>query len=386
MTVVSVQAFGITAPGGGPRILRALFDDAPLPVVSVCTTTSPPPPADPFAELWRPARPAFGRLEATRAGGPLGTLETVLAGRLERQIAAACREHGATAVHAVAHASDFWPALRAAERAGLPFVLTVHDDPRYVLRSRPELALVLRRLGDAWRRADRRFVIGALLGEEYCARYGEAEYSVVTDGLADEDIAAEPVRPGGLRVYFAGLFHRAYTDNVRPFAAGLAEAGAARGVAPGLRLRCGVLPAELDAAELGATVMPFGPEEVVARDIAAADFVYMPLPFGAEYRDFFRFSLSTKMVTYLGCGRPIVYHGPAEGAAYEILARHDAAIFVHSLEPDAIRDALVAGAERSRDIAANALALARRDFRIADQRERFWSAFTRAGERAAAVA
>jgi glycosyltransferase involved in cell wall biosynthesis len=376
VTVVSVQSFGIAAPGGGPRILRALFENEP--VVNVCTSVSPPSAADPFSEVWLPARPGFGRIERTRVGGPLGTLESALARRLEGQIAATCEEHGATAVHAVAHSSDFWPALRASRRLGLPFMLTVHDDIRYVLRSRPDRALAQRRLGEAWREASHRFVIGTKIAEEYCSRYGRRPYTVVTDGLRDDQIAARPTPAAGLRAYFAGLFHRAYIGNVPAFAEGLASLGRSS-----FTLRCGTLPVELDAAALGATVLPFGPEDVVDSDLREADIVYMPLPFGTEYRDFFRFSLSTKMVTYLGSGRPIVYHGPRDGTAYELLADHDAAIVVDTLEPAAIARALAEGLERSDEIAANALALARTQFRLADQRARFWNPFPGAARLAA---
>jgi glycosyltransferase involved in cell wall biosynthesis len=363
VTVVSVQSFGIGAPSGGSRILRALFEGQD--VVNVCTSVSPPPPATPFVELWMPARPAFGRMERTRAGGPLGTLESALWHRLEREIAAVCREHGATAVHSVAHASDFWPALRAARRLRLPFMLTVHDDLRYLLRSRPDRALTQRRLGEVWRGADHRFVIGAMIGDEYCSRYGKRSYTIVTDGLRDDQIAPRPAELLGLRAYFAGLFHRAYIANVPAFADALSSLGRSS-----FTLRCGTVPVELDA-----TVLPFASEDVVDADLREADLLYMPLPFGEEYRDFFRFSLSTKMVTYLGSGRPIVYHGPRDGTAYDLLAEHDAAIVVDTLEPSAIAGALDEGLERSEEIAANALALAHARFRLEDQRARFWNAF-----------
>lgn len=375
MTLVSVQAFGIASPGGGPRILRALFEGAEPAVQNVCTTTSPPPADDRFSETWLPARPAFGRLERTRAGGPLGTFESVLARRLENRICELCRRHGATAIHSVAHSSDFWPALLAARRLGLPFALTVHDDPRYVLRTRPDLSLVLRRLGDAWRGADHRFVIGTSIGDEYGRRYGEQPYEIVTDGLNDDEIADRPLGSAGLRMYFAGLFHRAYTDNVRQFAHAVAALGSARGLPTEARLRCETLPSELDGEALDLTVLPFAPEDVVREELRDADFAYMPLPFGESYGDFFRYSVSTKMIMYLGSGKPIVYHGPAEGAAYEILAEHDAAILLHDLEPERIAERLAAGLERAHEIAANGLSLARAQFRLEDQRARFWGAF-----------
>jgi hypothetical protein len=109
----------------------------------------------------------------------------------------------------------------------------------------------------------------------------------------------------------------------------------------------------------------------------------MPLPFGAEYRDFFRYSLSTKLVTYLGSGKPIVYHGPREGSAYELLAEHGAALIVDTLDRSAIARALADGRERYAEIAGNALELARSRFRLTEQRKRFWSDFPGSVARAA---
>ena len=58
----------------------------------------------------------------------------------------------------------------------------------------------------------------------------------------------------------------------------------------------------------------------------SADLLYMPMPFGEAHEKFARYSLSTKMVTYAGSGVPILYHGPATSAAFDLLKRNDAAI------------------------------------------------------------
>lgn len=43
MTLLSVQPFGLEAPGGGPRILRSLYAQAPVQVVSLVTDLQIPP-------------------------------------------------------------------------------------------------------------------------------------------------------------------------------------------------------------------------------------------------------------------------------------------------------------------------------------------------------
>jgi hypothetical protein len=373
MTLLSVQPFGLEAPGGGARILRGLYQDAPMPVVSVVASRTPPPPSDRWHEIHVRSRPGLGPVDGSRFDHWGHALELSLARRLADRIAAVGREQHAAAVHAVAHSAAFWPALLAARALEVPFVLNVHDDVRYLLRSAPRLPLALARLSYAWQAADARIVISDVLGEEYCRRYGGGPFTVVTDGLEPSQISEpRPVAPRDLRVYFAGLFHRGYRPNLRDLVGGLdemAEQGEHGKVA--LRLRCGALPEPL-AARFPADVMEFGSEQDVARDLEWANFLYLPLMFEPEYHDMVAFSLSTKLVTYLGSGLPILYHGPPGTAAYDLLREHDAAIFATTPGPEAVRDALT-GAAAARDrVATNALTLARERFMLDDQRDRFW--------------
>jgi hypothetical protein len=374
VTLVSIQSFGLASPGGGPRILRALFRDPPMPVVDVVTTVTPPP-AGPHRETHLALRPRLPT-DGSRFNHWGDGVETALAPLAVRRLRGALRIHRAAAMHAVTHSPSFWPALQAARSLGIPTVLTVHDDLRYLLRDAPLRGQALRRLGQAWAMADERIVIAEAMGREYSARYGERPYTVVTDGLSEEDLHEPRVR-GGLNVYFAGLFHRGYTGNLARLLAAL-DLVAARtpGAAPALTARSGTLPGPFGSAT-PVHVLPFGPESVVQQDLETADLLYLPLMFGDEYRDMTEFSLSTKLVTYLGSGIPILYHGPPRGAAYELLAANDAAILATSTEPARIAESLVTAPGRGHTVVANALSLARREFMLDQQRARFWGAVAR---------
>ena len=370
MTLASVHAFGLAGAGGGPRIMRALLADPQVPVLSIATGVHEPPPTQVAEERHVLLRPRLGRIDGSRysqLGEGVGTvLAPVGARRLTRELRRADVRH----VHTVAHGPEFWPALQAARSIGATYALTVHDDLRYLLRTAPFRQLALRRLGVAWRSADARFVISDAMGAEYGRRYGDRPYEVVTDGLRREDVR-DPRPPSGLRIYFAGLFHRGYTDNLRGLAAALDL------LADGpddvrLTLRCGTLP-ERPATRFPLEVLEFGPEAEVQRDLASADLLYLPLMFGEEFRDMVDFSLSTKLVTYLGSGLPILYHGPARGAAYDLLASNDAAILATSEDPATVAESIRGQVERGAELVANAQALARRDFMLEDQRRRFWT-------------
>ncbi|MEJ7703270.1 MAG: hypothetical protein WKF47_06270 [Geodermatophilaceae bacterium] len=120
-------------------------------------------------------------------------------------------------------------------------------------------------------------------------------------------------------------------------------------------------------------VLPFADEAQVQRDIEEADLLYMPLHFGDEHENFARYSLSTKMVTYIGSGVPILYHGPTSSAAFDLLGKHRAAILAPTLAPDEIARALADLTPGTRaEITRHALHLARTSFMLADQTQRFW--------------
>jgi glycosyltransferase involved in cell wall biosynthesis len=123
--------------------------------------------------------------------------------------------------------------------------------------------------------------------------------------------------------------------------------------------------------------LPFSSEGDVARDLEEADLVYLPLPFGESFEPFVRLSLSTKLVTYLGSGVPILYHGPRIAAVADLLAENDAAFIQTALDPDSLASQLTEFQKQpalGRQKAMNALALAKRDFTLQAQRDRFWNA------------
>lgn len=380
MTLVSVQAFGLANPGGGPRILRALYADAPMAVLNVATQPRVPDPTPRHDQIHVPVRPALGRLEGTRAMPLSRPLDLALAPLLGRRLRALYAQREAWAVHAVAHELEFWPAFCSARAARLPFFLSVHDDLNYNYKG-ATLSAALARLGRVWQGAEHRFVISEPMGEECCARHGRRPYSLVTDGLRGSAIGT-PQPLLGLRVYFAGLFHRSYTPNLPRLAQALKNLhDQDRSREVGLTFRAGSLPVAVDGA-VPLTTLPFGDEQDVQNDLAQADLLYLPMPFEEAFSSLVDFSLSTKLITYLGSGRPILYHGPPRGAAHDLLARHDAAIMATSQDPGVIEEAIARGVTRSQSIVNNALALARTDFLLDEQRRRFWNPILAATESA----
>jgi glycosyltransferase involved in cell wall biosynthesis len=377
--ILFVQPYSLGSPGGGARILRALLEGAPLAWQSVCA--SPKKPKVWPNETFLRTRPFWGRVEHSRFAAIPNATAPFFAPLFRRRLKRLCLKRRARAIHVVPHGVlDFAQAHAVARELALPFFVSMHDDLAYTAvntarRERGEAAI-----GNAWREASACFVISDALGREYCERYGVREYHVVTDGLSVLTQPRISVDSNELRIYFMGLFHMVYERNLRALLDGL-EIFERQHPSVHVRLTCRcehIRPQVLNGA-IPVTVLPFASEAQVKQDMESADLLYMPIPFGEAYKNFARYSLSTKMVTYAGSGVPILYHGPAASAAYELLHKNNAAILLPTLEPEEIAAALGGlTREKRANIATNALALAEREFMLVEQTRKFWSAFSSA--------
>ncbi|HSH39216.1 MAG TPA: glycosyltransferase [Chthoniobacterales bacterium] len=371
--VVFVQPFSVGSAGGGARILRALLEEAPVAAQSVCC--SPEKPKRWRNELHLRTRPSWGRIEHSRFASLPKSSTRLFAPSFRRRLRRLCRQVGARAIHAVPHAGlDFADAQAVARELSLPYFISLHDDLAYTALDVVDAAKREAAMRSAWQEASGRFVISDLLGREYCERYGGREFQVVTDGL--KTLSPPRVESDGnaLRIYFMGLFHMAYERNLRALLDAVELVERERpGMSISVTMRCEHVRPQVIAGARHVAVLPFADEAQVQCDMEQADLLYMPIPFGEEHENFARYSLSTKMVTYVGSGIPLVYHGPTTSAAYRLLSANHAAITLATLDPAAIAAELSQqdGARREQ-IAANALALAQREFMLADQTRKFW--------------
>ena len=370
--LVFVQPFGLNSQTGGPRIFRSLLQDANRPFLSVCTSPSKPPLTKVGKEIHLPTRAAFGRLESTRIGPYFYIIESLLARQFERRLEALCLQYKTQGIHGLAHTLDFWYAYQVARKLGVPYYLSVHDDLGYALQKRLEFKDGMARIAQVWANAKARFVISEAMGKEYSHRYGTQPYVIVTDGL--KEVPPKPlIRPSkSLRLYFMGAIHLSYQDNFHALLQALKQFRLAN---PdwdvSLTIR-GNVPFSLNANTVPIKILPWASESEVAQDIHQADVLYLPLPFGEDCTSFVKYSLSTKMVTYLGSGLPILYHGPKIAAASQLLSQNGAAIVAVSLDPGAICATLQVTQEKVPQMVESALQVSRSQFLLPDVRDRFW--------------
>lgn len=372
--IAFIQPFSINGAGGGAKILRSLVSGAPLPYKSIATAARYYKKDADQCEIHLPMRPDLGRMENGRAGRYLGVsrLERLLATNFKSRLGNALTEIGATAVHTIPHGLDFWYAYEVANELGISYFMSVHDDMTYNLEGDPNLPFAMKKLAEVWREADGCTVISEQMGEEYARRYGQREYKVVTDGLIKVGDRPREPSSGTFRVYMMGLMHLSYERTVLSLMQALRQLDdldSKREVSFTTR---GGLSFDITGADDMLVVLPWGSQADIEHDLVSADLLYLPLPIGPNHKSFSKFSLSTKLVTYLGTGIPILYHGPRDAAAAHLLRDHDAAICVYSDDPKELSKALQTSDERKMEVAGNALHLARSKFMLSDILTDFW--------------
>jgi hypothetical protein len=376
--IAFVQPFGFYSPGGGSRILRALLEGEHPAALSICTEVLPAPPSKGIEELHVGLRPAVPGLERSRFHKHFKNAEGLFRAGFESRLRRVLEERGIRAIHHVPHGYDVVGVSDVARQMKIPLILNVHDDLEFTSIGHPLMKSMVAALGKAWREADQIFVISEEIGQEYSKRYGGREFEVITDGLTE--VAEAPLaRPQkSLRVYFMGMFHFRYRANMRALLDALKRIRKSHSDWDiSVVCRCGTIFDEPAKDDVPVTVLPFAPESEVAKDMLSADLLYQPLPFEADAVNFGKFSLSTKLVTYLGSGLPILYHGPTETAAYNLLAGRRAAFLCATLEPERIAAEILESAGQRDAIVNHALALGRERFMLADQQRRFWGAIAK---------
>jgi glycosyltransferase involved in cell wall biosynthesis len=368
------QHFGLRGRGGGARILRSLIDCEHPPAISIHLFPSEIEERSSVEEILLPIRPHLGKFEDFRYSQYVWLLDGVYRRSYENKLKRLLIERGVRMMVITPHRYEVVPAVHVAQELKIPFAFYVQDDLAYVSNKHLLLKEMLAANAEGWRNASVRFVISREIGEEYSRRYGQREFLIVTDGLRKIAAAPKPIVEKSLRVYFMGLYHFSYNPNLRAF---LETLKILRAELPDWKIeftaRCGRIHFEPDQ-EIKVTILPYATEREVEQDLESADLLYMPLPFSAAAQAMSRFSLSTKLVTYLGSGIPILYHGPEDAAANRLLEDAQAAIRLNTNEPQAMAKILLNGLKCRNEIVENALKLARERFDLKVQQKTFWNA------------
>lgn len=374
--ITFIQACGLYSHdhGGSPKVFQSLLDTDHPPVLSINTHFSATPVAAGRAEIQIPSRPDFGRLEHTRLSGSLGVFDSLFSRRFEARLRRALMDHQIRIIHLLATTYSLVPVYNVATELGIPYFVSIHDDLEYVSKNHLLMRRMREFMGKAWRGARGAFVISDEIGQEYSRRYGQRQYSVVTDGLKCIADAPRPSPEKTLRLYFMGLFHNSYAQNLRAVLDALKIIRAKNANwSISVTCRSGGLSCRIDDDDVPVKITQFTPDVRDAeREMLSSSMLYLPMAFQEQAKAFSRFSLSTKMISYLGSGLPIFYHGPEDSAAGKLLMQRGAATICSTLEVEKIARQLMETAAQRESIIDHALALARKQFMLVDQQRKFW--------------
>lgn len=366
MKILSFHPFSLYSNGGGNRILRRLYEGRETDVTTLVVEASTIKPhegsinetivyATPVIQPWarwkmrnlliwlrnKAFRPyTINKIRRAAAGIPYDVLHVV--------------DHGP---FAVALCTDEFC-------AGKDLWVSFHDH-FLTTRGTFENSSML------WNMAKRRMVISDELGIEYQKLFGKKDYVIITDGVAEKEMS-QPVTANKLPVvvYFAGLLHLDYIPLFNVLANVLDELSK-QGYSFKLVLRGTQQIPFLQDRSFETEYRPLTLNDAeLKQELDTSTILYLPIKFTQPY--FYLYSLSTKMVGYLGASGAILYHGPADSAACHLLQKSNAAICNTELAVDKLSEDMLNLIANKTTIVANAKLLAKQRFNLAEIQSQFW--------------
>ena len=238
--------------------------------------------------------------------------------------------------------------------------------------------LVIRSVRAVLDRAPVRFVISDAMGEEYARRYG-GHYHTLVNCLEPErfEIKPQPSTNGSVRLLYLGGLGLNRWRSLQMLGTALERLGT-EGVHCELHIY--TLPADV---AIFAPVLDRPPwikvvgwvsNHQVPELIAQANVLVHAEAFDKEFREYTRFSISTKIPEYLMSGRCVLGFGPSEVASIKYLKDCGGAVTVGRDDPDLLYSKvseLVRNNELQQQLARTARAFALEHHTAVQQRARF---------------
>jgi hypothetical protein len=224
-----------------------------------------------------------------------------------------------------------------------------------------------------WQQADRRMVISNELGTKYAEEFGNGDFEIITDGLLENEISVPRNKNKDfITIYFGGLLHYYYMPLFSVLGTALNSIVKNKNIKIRLVVR-GVHQTDLFKNNLFSVEYrnDFVSDAEIQKELNEADILYLPIKFNKP--GFYLYSLSTKMVGYLGAPGKILYHGPADSAACKLLDKAQAAICCTSLKVSDLINAVQALIEDTTEVSSNAKQLACNNFRLESIQQKFWN-------------
>jgi len=345
-----VTYFSPAARHGGAVCVQNLLDGYPIERLAWMHHERPvSDPASPWSKaaqwpialLRRPNR--FGLRRLKEYGD-----WTIHSARMARKAARLARAAGIEAVLGIGPGISVWTSYLIAKRLGVPLHLWIHDDPVAYARFRGGSRVLVSRVRQCFRRAYRGAAVRYAISEpmrEYYRKLTGCDAVVLPPSLGPRGagvsaaVASAPVvsamasaraapsrRPPLRRIRIGIAGSPAGAEVWETFALALehlfADAPADR--QPEIVAFCEphAIPIPPSVQRRGwVSVRGWQSADVVDRELARMDYLYMPLWFSDDRRLHVATSFSTKFVSYLRVGVPILCHVPGYSAVAAFVRR-----------------------------------------------------------------
>ena len=243
-------------------------------------------------------------------------------------------------------------------RLGVPMVTTVWDPPESALPHywgirRQSLARVMRRFAGAIRGSVRCAVSSNAMKDTYENLYGTRCVPMIHALPESEWIEPTGPRPPNepfVIAYAGSLYARREWDAL------IATLDSMAWRVAGRETVVRALASSIDVRVTGPARIEFlgwHSTTDAVKILSGCDVCYVPYWFDDAFRPGVELSFPNKVSLYLAAGRPILYHGPERSTPTRFLERWPVGVPCHSLEPQAIAEALTVAA---RDTAFHARA------------------------------
>ena len=366
MKILSFHPFSLYANGGGSRILRRLYQGREAQITSLVVEGINNTPNkgvinEHIVHAWPTTRKWMRWHLRTWI---IFLREEKLVKLTNRRIRRVAAQIPCDIIHVVHH-GPFANALCTEEFAKKELWVSFHDHfntTKCTFSSSAEL----------WNRAYRRLVISDELGIAYQQAFGNKPYDLITDGVYTDEITYPSVNdsPEPFEVYFAGLLHIAYLPLFEVLADALDKLSA-EGLSFKLILRATqklpFLSNRLFQIEYRGITLD---DNELKAELNSASILYLPIKFTLP--DFYLYSLSTKMVGYLGAPGSILYHGPGDSAAYNLLNKEGAASCCVTLNVDDLVASILDAEKNKTKFSVKAKNLAQNKFDMSAMQNKFW--------------
>ena len=223
-----------------------------------------------------------------------------------------------------------------------------------------------------WNLSNRRLMISQELGEEYQRVFGHKEFELITDGVSQQEITVPKVtNKDYTTIYFSGLLHLEYYPLFKVLIEALDKLSN-QGYSFKLIIRGTREIKILKSKKIEIDYrVNFISDEKIKKEMDSSDILYLPIKFSKP--NFYLYSLSTKMISYLGASGKILFHGPSDSAACNLLQKNNAAVPCVSLDVEEMVNKLKEIISIDNKLSQNAKELAKAKFDLTNIQKTFWN-------------